>query len=333
MNLPLPIRILLWPLSAAWGIFTRLRARSYTRGWLQRRRLNGIVISVGNLTVGGTGKTPMVLWIAERLLAQGKRVAILSRGYRGSRGTSDEVELMRERLGTRVTFGVGENRFVEGKRLEEQGIDVFLLDDGFQHLQLARDLDIVLVDASRPERREWLLPAGRLREPRSALNRADLVVFTRMENQDLALLAMQRVAKFPIFPATTRLLGFRVHSGDGSLKTRAELGGDHFFAFCGIGNARAFFRDLERWGVVLAGSATFRDHHRYTTEDVERLERNAVRAGAKVLVTTEKDAQNLRQARFVRFPVFIAVIELAIPDEKQFLKVISAKLGARGAAA
>src|SRR5438874_9934803 len=182
MTFPRPVRILLYPLSILDGGIVRLRMRLYEQGWLKRKRLKGTVISVGNLTVGGTGKTPMVIWLAEKFLAEGKRVAILSRGYRGSNGTSDEVELMKFRLQGRVTFGVGKNRFAEGRRLEsQQSIDVFLLDDGFQHLQLARNLNILLMDASRPLAGESLLPAGRLREPLVAMSRANLIVFTSAE--------------------------------------------------------------------------------------------------------------------------------------------------------
>src|SRR5713101_198498 len=210
MNLPRLARLLLLPLSVVYGAYMRVRAWLYASGLLKQKRLRGIVISAGNLTVGGTGKTPMVLWLAERFLAEGKRVAILSRGYRGSGGTSDEIELMKSRLQNRVTFGVGKNRFAEGRRIESlQPIDIFLLDDGFQHLQLARDVDIVLVDRTQPVHREKLLPAGRLREPHTALNRAGLVVFTRTDGAKPAVQAIQRVSKFPIFPATTRLMGFR----------------------------------------------------------------------------------------------------------------------------
>src|SRR5882724_8490551 len=158
MKLPLVVRILLWPLSIIYAGGAWLRAWSYARGWLRQRRLNGAVISVGNLTVGGTGKTPMVLWLAEKFLAEGKRVAILSRGYRGEPGTSDEIELLRARLGAKVRFGVGADRFAEGRKLEEaEPVDVFLMDDGFQHLSLARDLNILLIDSSRPLRKEALL--------------------------------------------------------------------------------------------------------------------------------------------------------------------------------
>src|SRR5215470_9427610 len=146
MEWPLPIRIFLLPLSWVYGLVVRCKTILYGNRILQPKRLKGAVISVGNLTVGGTGKTPMVLWLAEKFLAEGKRVAILSRGYRGSDGTSDEIELIKHRLRGRAAFGVGKDRFAEGKKLEAQGpVDIFILDDGFQHLRLARDLDIVML--------------------------------------------------------------------------------------------------------------------------------------------------------------------------------------------
>jgi tetraacyldisaccharide 4'-kinase len=181
VNWPGPLRLLLWPLSILYGAAARIKAWGYAQRWLHQKRLKGSVISVGNLTVGGTGKTPMVIWLAQKFIAQGKRVAILSRGYRGSEGTSDEIEIMKDRLGGGVAFGIGKDRYAEGRRLEAQGIDTFLLDDGFQHLKLARDVDILLIDASRSLERERLLPVGRLREPVSGMKRADLVVYTRKE--------------------------------------------------------------------------------------------------------------------------------------------------------
>jgi tetraacyldisaccharide 4'-kinase len=334
MNLPPLLRALLWPLSLVYATAVKIRASLYARGWLKQKRLNGTVISVGNITVGGTGKTPMVIWLAEKFLAEGKRVAILSRGYRGSRGTSDEIELMKHRLQGRVLFGVGRDRFAEGRRLQSQGIDVFLLDDGFQHLQLARDIDIVLVDTTRPLHQLSLLPAGCLREPISAVNRADLVLFTRTDHSPRSVWAMQQLPQFPVFPSMTKLIGFQRHGGDLAQSLRPEQVLGPFYAFCGIGNAEAFFHDLEKWKIPVAGRTAFRDHHRYTVADAARLETLAKRAGATALVTTEKDAQNLAEARFERTPVYVVRIALEIPDEDEVLGLIKTKLGAhRGAAA
>jgi tetraacyldisaccharide 4'-kinase len=332
MNLPPLLRILFWPFSILYALAMWLRASFYSRGWLTQERLASPVISVGNITVGGTGKTPMVIWLAEKLLAEGKRVAILSRGYRGLGGSSDEIELMRDRLQDRVAFGVGKDRYAEGKRLESQGVDVFLLDDGFQHLSLARDIDIVLVDSTRPLRNEFVLPAGRLREPRSALHRADLVVFTRTELSELTVWAIQKFPQFAIYPSTTKLLGLRKHGSCEDPALLRQSYTDPVFAFCGIGNPEAFWGDLERWGMHLVGRKCFRDHHPYTEREVRKLGEAAHSAGAKALITTEKDAQNLDAKLLPTMPVYIAVIALELPDEAPFLRDLRLRLSGGAAA-
>jgi tetraacyldisaccharide 4'-kinase len=335
MNLPVALRILLWPLSVVYGAIVRLRAGLYARGVFKAKRLKGAVISVGNLTVGGTGKTPMVIWLAEKFLARGKRVAILSRGYRGANGTSDEIELMKARLGERVAFGVGKDRFAEGHRIEAQGpVDIFLLDDGFQRLSLARDADVVLVDATRPLHKELLLPAGRRREPSSALGRADAVVFTRVEPQDSVRGAIDEFPQLPIFAATIRLLGYCRLAGDGKLAVvEQESLPEPVFVFCGIGNPEAFFADVERWGIKVSGRTSFRDHHAYGERDLKRLQDAAERAGAATLLTTEKDAQKLRDVRAISLPIYFCRIAMEMREENAFFGVLERKLSARGGAA
>ena len=329
-----PLRIVLWPASKLYGIGVSLRTRLYASGLLKQKRLKATVISVGNLSVGGTGKTPLVIWLAEKLLAQGHRVAILTRGYRGTASSSDEVDLMRSRLQNRVIFGVGKDRFAGGQRIESrQAIDVFLLDDGFQHLQLARDLDIVLMDASHPVGGQPLLPAGPMREPISAVVRADVIVFTRTENAPGAKEAIQRFWKLPIFAASTFLLGFRSLGLEGPLQSVADLGSGPFFAFCGIGNPEAFVRDLQRWGVAPAGHMFFADHHRYTLEDVQAIDQAAKGVGAKGLLTTEKDFCNLTSVALPALPVYVSIIDLKVDGEITFLSAIDHLLQARGARA
>lgn len=322
------VRTLLWPVCQFYGAFVRIRAWLYAKGWLKQEHLNAPVISVGNLTVGGTGKTPMVIWLAEKFLAEGKRVAILSRGYRGSGGTSDEIELMKFRLQGRVSFGVGEDRFAEGRRLESrQPIDIFLLDDGFQHLQLARDVNILLVDASRPLRNEFLLPGGRLRESLSAIHRADVVVFTRVNDQLSLKRAIQEFPEFPIFPAATRLVRYRrLAANQEAISQDIELPPQPVFAFCGIGNPEAFLADVDRWGNYVAGRAIYRDHHCYRAEDLRRMEDSAKRVGARALLTTEKDTQNLGDMRFSSLPLYYCEIELKIADADEFQKTLKRKL-------
>jgi len=331
MNLPPLLRVLLWPLSQIYGAYVRGRRALYSRGWLKPRRLRATVISVGNLTVGGTVKTPMVLWLAEKFLAERKRVAILTRGYRGSHGSSDEIELLKRRLGGKVLFGVGSDRFASARRLESDNvIDIFLLDDGFQHLQLARDLDIVMLDGSRKLKDQWLLPAGPLREPIAACGRADILVVSR--KFETPVIEAEDAHNFAIFYAQTRLLGFRPFATPSEAKYPSEIGSGPFFAFCGIGNPGGFFDDLRRWHVHVAEQKSFSDHHKYSPGELERLQSRAEACRAVALVTTEKDAENLPDAN-LRLPIWIAVIDLVFTAESELLAAIDRKLAARGAAA
>ena len=241
---------------------------------------------------------------------------------------------MKFRLQGRVSFGVGKNRFAEGRRLEShQSIDVFLLDDGFQHLQLARNLNILLMDASRPLAGESLLPAGRLREPLVAMSRANLIVFTRAETASGTLEAIGKLNQYPVFAASTRLLGFRRFGGESTLLSASEIGAGPFFAFCGLGNPDAFFRDLGNWGLAICGQAIFPDHHRYTQRDILEVRRVGKEAGANAFVTTEKDVQNLHDPKFEEAPLYIAVIDLAVTPEADFRNVLDQTLAAGTGAA
>jgi tetraacyldisaccharide 4'-kinase len=313
----------------------------YTSGVVRQKRLDATVISVGNLTVGGTGKTPMVLWIAERLLAEGKRTGVLTRGYRGepmgaggSGGsgdstTSDEVRLLKERLGPQVTFGVGADRLVNGRELIRQGVNWFVLDDGFQHLQLARDANIVLIDATDPFGGGRVLPAGRMREPRSALARADIIVITRSAHAPAVETIIRRYSEAPIFYAQTKIEGIRsFFDGQWGAHISAEEG-QRVFAFCGVGNPTSFVSDLRRWGYNVVGYKFFRDHHRYSPADEDAITKEAVAAGATALVCTEKDVYKVNQLRYRRPHLFCAVISLQLNGEAQFWRTVMGKVESR----
>ena len=333
MKLPPTVRALLYPFSILYGWMVRTRLWLYRTGRLKQKRLRGRVISVGNLTVGGTGKTPMVLWLAEKFLAEGKRVAILSRGYRGVDGSSDEIAMLKQRLGDRVVFGVKADRYAEGRRIESrQKVDVFLLDDGFQHLALARDVDLLMLDGSRKLKNEALLPAGMLREPISSCARADVLVVTRKTEREAIEAADAH--QHAIFYAQTRLLGLRLVGEGGVPRYVSEMSDGPFFAFCGIGNPEAFFADLQRWHVPVAGTMSFRDHHRYTASDLQRLQEAAESAGARGFVTTEKDEQNFPDGGVLKLPTYAAVIDFMLSSESEFTATLDRLLGsARGAAA
>jgi tetraacyldisaccharide 4'-kinase len=332
---------LLWPLALPYGAAAHLRARAYRKGILQQQRLPGVVVSVGNLTVGGTGKTPMVLWLAERALAEGKRVGILTCGYRGETvptgaanspevvSTSDEVQLMQARLGDRVAFGVGANRFARGMELASRGVNWFILDDGFQHLQLARDADIVLIDATDPFGGGRVLPAGRLREPRTGLERADIIVITRSLHAPAVEAAVRRDSDAPIFYARAELESvaapFHPHL------TEADARARKLFAFCGIGNPSAFIADLRDWAFQVVGHKFFPDHHRYTDHDIRAIERAARAAGAAGVICTEKDSFNYRGV-WKELDLWVAFIRMRVEREDDFWRAVTERAKSRAVA-
>jgi tetraacyldisaccharide 4'-kinase len=314
---------MLWPLSLVYSSIARAKAWCYARGIFRKRKLPGTVIGVGNLTVGGTGKTPMVLAIAERLAEEGKHTAILTRGYRGTADAgssgvpqSDEVALLRERLAGKVQLGVGADRYKSGMVLARHEIDWFVLDDGFQHLKLCRDADIVLVDATDPFGGGMVLPAGRLREPLSALRRADIVVITRsVQAPSPAIEAiLRRHTSCPIFYASTRLEGVLRVPGLNVALPQQDWQKVRFVAFCGIGNPAAFFGDLRNWGFQVAQQRSFTDHHVYTAREAAELEQAASSRGADALLCTEKDVWNLRNVQFAALPVYCCRISIDLPE-------------------
>ncbi len=289
---------ILWPLARVWSAGVRARHALYRGGFIPRYRLQMPVVSVGNLSAGGTGKTPFVIWLWRELAARGIRASVLTRGYRredrrepllfhspeGSEQAGDEVRLL---LHAGVhPVGVAGRRELAGTAVEESeaNVNVHLLDDGFQHLALVRDLDIVLLDCTRPPWEYDLLPAGRMREPMSALERAGIVVLTRAYDWTQAgELEKQVRAQNPRALVTRATTAVQLPAG---------LPGP-VFAFAGIGNPKAFYDDLGRAQIEVIDTLSFWDHHRYTASDRQRIVRRASDSGANTIVTTQKDALNL----------------------------------------
>ncbi len=339
------LRWLLWTLSGAYRVWMRARAAAYRNGWLKTHRLPAKVISVGNLTVGGAGKTPLVLRLASWLRKNNARVAILTRGY----GRRDRLPLVMNGLGDvpqytpelmgdepilfarhvpEATIGIGGDRLLLARQVLALAgghpPDAFLLDDGFQHLRVARDLDIVVVDASDPFGNGLVLPAGPLREPRRALERADVFVINRAPDEmPKELLAELRRynSRAPVFRAWTELENVHEVQTERSANLYA-LRQQPVLAFCGIGNPQAFWDDLARWGFQVAGCRAFPDHTRYTEADMNALDQAATQAGAKVLLTTEKDRINLEAVPPPKTPAFFCRIQLALEDEEGFFAVV-----------
>jgi tetraacyldisaccharide 4'-kinase len=291
-----------------WRSEARRRA---VRNYRQRRRLDVPVISVGNLSMGGTGKTPCVLRLVELLGDRGRQPAILTRGYgrtspekslvlpagaiiRTER-TGDEPQIfLRSKL---APVGIGADRFTTGSLLLQNfPVDVVVMDDGFQHVKLARNLDIVLIDGVNPLGGGELFPAGRLREPVEGLARADMIVITRSDVTDLAP-AVERIVRrhnlgAPIVHAHLEPEWWVEHR-TGRLHGPEAMDFARAGAFCGLGNPQGFRRTLAGLGIELADWVEFEDHHRYTPAELRRIAGQFRAKGANAILTTEKDAVNL----------------------------------------
>jgi tetraacyldisaccharide 4'-kinase len=306
------------PLTALFGAAVGLRNALYDRGVLPARRLQRPVISIGNLSVGGSGKTPFVILLGELLKARGITFDVLTRGYgRHSRGVAlvepngsarefgDEPLLITRRLGVPVV--VGAERYEAGVFAERRfDTQLHLLDDGFQHRQLVRDFDIVLVTAEDVQ--DLLLPAGRLRETVSALRRADAVVLPwDLVTESLPVTHIWRLQRgLQIAGAPPRPV-----------------------AFCGIARPHAFFAQLRAAGVEPAAEVILRDHHQYAAGDIAELLKAKQRASAGGFVTTEKDAVNLGAFLKELQPAAIAGVVMEWADAQGAVEAILLKIRQR----
>lgn len=282
------------------------RNRLYDVNALKRHPLPRPVVSVGNLTAGGTGKTPVVRWLAEQLIARGRRPAVLLRGY-GQRGASfsDEQQLLQSCLDSVPVIANPDRRAGAASALEQQPqIDVLLLDDAFQHRKVRRHFDLVLINAADPFGFGHVHPRGLLREPLRGLKRADAILLTRVDAVDSPQLdAIETKVRsvhpsVPIFRSMHVLTGLKYAASSDHPIT--ALNGQKFFSFAGIGSPQAFHRQLIAAGGLPVGSRWFPDHHPYTEADVATLSRQAASAGANVMLTTEKDWVKLAHLRIVR---------------------------------
>jgi tetraacyldisaccharide 4'-kinase len=311
------------PLGALYGNAMALRASLYSRNVFSRSRLAGPVISVGNLSVGGSGKTPVVARVAEILRDEGLPVAILSRGYRGSfRGEAlvvgdgsavladaalagDEPVMLARALKD-VVVAVGPRRDRVGRAVEARfGPRVHVLDDGFQHLRLARDLDLVCVAPG--DLSDVPLPAGRLREAPAALDRADAILFVDAEAPPAGL-----ARHVDAFRVSRRVLGFFDLGGEARPKPVRP------FLLSGIARPERFEADVRARAGSVAGIAAFPDHHRFTAGEVRDALDRARATGADAVVTTAKDAVRLPAAIPADLPLLVLRIEVEIADAPRF---------------
>jgi 3-deoxy-D-manno-octulosonic-acid transferase len=333
-----------WALARVWQWEARRRQSHY---YARRRKLDVPVISVGNLTMGGTGKTPCVLRLAELLRERGRKPGILTRGYGRTSpvpalalpvgGTArteesgDEPQIFL-RAGV-APVGIGADRYRTGTLLREKfGADVMLLDDGFQHAKLARDFDVVLVDALNPFGGGEVFPMGRLREPVAGLARADAIVITRNEASDLGPAIEHAVRRWnpraPIFRARIQPEWWVEHRTGRRIPVE-EMKLESAGVFCGLGNPHSFYRTLETLGMKVVDTLEFEDHHRYRPHELKRMAEQFRHHGATALVTTEKDAVNLCEGcddLLAPLPLYWLKIGMRIGGEAELMAEIERRI-------
>jgi tetraacyldisaccharide 4'-kinase len=328
-----------------YGAGVCLRKTAYAKGWLKTRRLDCLVVSVGNLTLGGTGKTPATIYLARRIQSYGYRVVVISRGYRGSAerkggvasngkdilmqasACGDEAYMMARALGD-IPVMVGRDRYAIGRvALQKFSPQVILLDDAFQHIRLWRDLDLVLLDAGKPFGNEKLFPRGVLREEKGALHRTSAVVLTRAGSDAVA--ASEDVGRYapgkPIFQCEHRPYIASTMPGNAGSSTDSPKAGEHSgldslwgrrgYVFSGIARNERFQRTIEQAGGQVCGTSFFDDHHWYTGEELAEIMRSAADKGAELIITTEKDFARIPHAVSWPLDLIVVGVEISFPDD------------------
>jgi tetraacyldisaccharide 4'-kinase len=336
------------PLSALYSAAVRARLAAYERGLLKTSRLPKPVISVGNITVGGTGKTPLVEWICRELSAADRKVCVLSRGYGreksnqrvlvsdGSTVLATEPEagdepllLARNLVGIAAVISDA-NRLAAGLwAIENLGTDVFVLDDGFQHIQLERDLNVLVIDATNPFGGRQLLPNGRLREAVSGIGRADCTVITRADRArnlpSIKAEILELTSHRPVFVSAMKCRGLKSLAGE--IITRKPT--EPVAAFCAVGNPESFFIQLRAEGFNVSHAEQFPDHYRYTQPDIDRLIASSRSALATALVTTAKDSVKLTELH-IPFPCYVLDINIQLYEQAEFHRLLEKTCSRKG---
>jgi len=325
-------------LSWLYGAAVALRRWFYQIGWIRARRLPARVISIGNLTVGGTGKTPMVIAVARYLKEEGYRPAVLSRGYGGRAGrgvivvsdgekiyegpemVGEEPVLIAKRLPS-IPVLVGSDRYrTGGYAFQKWRTDLMVLDDGFQYLGVEKDLNLVLVDAVNPFGNGYLLPRGILREPLPRLRSADGILLTKVNLVSDAGRLKERIqdiaGSVPIFEATLAPVQL-IRWSTGALSSLKNLAGKRILCFSGIGNPITFRQLLEQLGAKVAKEFDFEDHHTYTDEDEAKIEFAVKETASDQVITTEKDIVKISDRAIQKLDIHVLRVELVVTENKE----------------
>ncbi|HQI25162.1 MAG TPA: tetraacyldisaccharide 4'-kinase [Smithella sp.] len=334
-----PLELFLRGASVLYRFAIFLRNVFFEMGLFRKKKLPCKVISVGNITVGGTGKTPMVIYLADLLKAQGFHPAVLSRGYKGKtkapvnivsdgkrvlmkpEDCGDEPVLIAKSL-PGIPVLTGSQRLLTGQvALEQLGADLLILDDAFQHRQLVREIDVVLLNTTKPFGNGALLPAGPLREPPSALKRAHFIVRTGDDAKITSVFSDQ-----PEYPARHQAVAL-INGATGQASPLQNLRGRRVCAFAGIAKPEAFRRTLIDIGAQVVMFMPFPDHHNYSREDIREIQKMAMEEKADIIVTTEKDGVKLNRFHMFLEKIDLLRIRMVFPDEEQaFVQSLMEKL-------
>lgn len=319
------IRAVLRGLTPFYRMGVWYRNRQFDLGSRCAEHVDAKVVSIGNITTGGTGKTPMVIWVCNLLADHNINAGIVSRGYgaKDRETPNDEAMELKARL-PNVPHVQNPDRVAAANRcIAEHAVEAIVLDDGFQHRRIARDLDIVLIDASNPFGYNHLLPRGLLREPVESLARADAVVVTRCNRVDEAAIKtikdrVSEVTSVPIALCKTKATGLIDENGNES--SLEKLKADNWFVFSGIGNHTAFENSLRNLGCNVVGSKQFRDHHNFDAADAKQIFKLANHCKADSIVCTHKDLVKFKDNN-LNLPSFALKIELEFVEGAEELGV------------
>jgi tetraacyldisaccharide 4'-kinase len=338
------IRALIYLPAKLYELAVRLRIVLYEYEYFKPRVLDKVVISIGNIALGGTGKTPLVEYIARFLVEENFETGILSRGYKRPNSSraqvvvsdgkqvlvdvseaGDEPFMLAQKL-PGVKIVIGADRYQAGLYADKElGCDVLLLDDGFQHLSLKRDLDIVVLDGTDPFGGGEMAPYGKLREPIYALRRAQAIIITRadrpLDQGEIFRVLDGLGLNVPIIYAYHDLVGLR-EAATGKPAPLRKLNRAAVGVICALGNPQIFIEDLEAYQARIVSQRLFIDHHNYRQEDIDKVVAEATAAGAEFLVTTEKDAVKFSNLSFGELPLYIVEIKAQFEDEVKLKSVL-----------